>query len=234
MSEFAYVGTELEIFSHATNWKSYVRRNIRAYLTGTVLEVGAGIGAATQLLYDGTQRRWICLEPDRALAQQIPISSMINPDRCETRLGTLADMERTELFNCIVYMDVLEHIKDDGGELVRAAKHLETGGYLVVLSPALPTLYTEFDAAIGHYRRYTKESLRAIAPEGLQEETCVYLDAVGALASLGNRLMLHSASPKLSQILFWDRFLVPISRFADSIVGHSVGRSILAVWKRMS
>ena len=166
------------------------------------------------------------------LAQRIPLASLKNSERCEVRVGTLADLDTSELFRCIVYMDVLEHIKDDAGELMRACRHLERGGHLIVLSPALGALYTEFDAAIGHYRRYTKASLRAIAPPELQEEICVYLDCVGALASLANRLVLHSATPNKRQILFWDRFLVPISRFTDGLAGNSIGRSILAAWKK--
>jgi len=187
MTEFSYVGTELDVFCYATNWKAYVRDRIRKYLMGQVLEPGAGIGAATQLLYDGTQERWVCLEPDLELARRIPVGSLRNPERCEVRTGTVADLEESERFHCAVYMDVLEHIEDDTGELARAAQHLKTGGHLVVLSPALPSLYTEFDKAIGHHRRYTKASLRAVAPAGLKEETCVYLDGLGALVSLGNR-----------------------------------------------
>lgn len=232
MSEFRYQGSELDVFSYATNWKSYVRSKIRGYLVGRVLEVGAGLGTVTQCLCDDTQEGWVCLEPDRTLAQKIPLGSLINSEKCETRVGTLADLPETELFDCILYFDVLEHIEKDANELIQASRHLKPHGRLVVLSPALPVLYAEFDAAIGHYRRYTRESIRAIAPSGLEEEVCVYLDWAGALASLANRLFLHSAAPKKSQILFWDRFLVPISQRTDAIIGHFVGRSLLAVWRK--
>jgi hypothetical protein len=130
-------------------------------------------------------------------------------------------------------MDVLEHIEDDAGELARAAGHLEAGGHVVVLSPALPSLLTEFDAAIGHFRRYTKTTLRAAVPPGVKEETLVYLDGLGALLSLGNRLVLHSERPKKSQILFWDRIIVPVSRFTDKLMAYSTGRSILGVWRKL-
>lgn len=232
MSEFRYQGSELDVFSYATNWKSYVRSKIRGYLVGSVLEVGAGLGSVTQCLCDGTQQRWICLEPDRTLADKIPLASLTKPDRCETRVGTLADLPENELFDCILYFDVLEHIEKDAKELIQASRHVKTNGRLVVLSPALPVLYTEFDAAIGHHRRYTRASLRTIAPSGLEEEVCVYLDWAGALASLANRLFLHSAAPRKSQILFWDRFLVPISQHTDAITRHFVGRSLLAVWRK--
>ena len=73
MTDFAYVGNELVLFAGATTWKSYVRFRLRSYLSGDILEVGAGIGAATATFYDGTQRRWVCLEPD-ALADRIKSS----------------------------------------------------------------------------------------------------------------------------------------------------------------
>ena len=37
-----------------------------------------------------------------------------------------------------------------------------------------------------------------------------YLDAVGMLASAGNRLLLKQGMPTESQILFWDRCLIPL------------------------
>jgi len=65
-AETPYVGQELDLFALADNWKSYVKAQIAIYLTGDVLEVGAGIGATTAALHDGTARRWVCLEPDAA------------------------------------------------------------------------------------------------------------------------------------------------------------------------
>ena len=69
LTEYTYIGSELELFSHASNWKAYHARLIRPYLGDEVLEVGAGIGATTASLYSGNQKRWVCLEPDLALAR---------------------------------------------------------------------------------------------------------------------------------------------------------------------
>lgn len=232
MSEFHYVGTELDVFVHAVHWKSYVQRKVREFLIGDVLEVGAGIGAATQVFNDGTQKRWVCLEPDPSLAERIKPNLFRALKNCEVSVGTLAQLDLREQFDAILYMDVLEHIEDDEAELLRAVRHLRPNGFLTVLSPAFPWLYTPFDAAIGHYRRYTKTSLRGVAPNGLKEERFQYLDVVGMLASAGNRLFLRSASPTVKQIQFWDHMLVPISEFFDPVVGYSLGRSVLAVWRR--
>ena len=45
--EISYIGGELDLFALAKNWKGYIKREISRYVTGDVLEVGAGIGATT-------------------------------------------------------------------------------------------------------------------------------------------------------------------------------------------
>jgi hypothetical protein len=219
MTDFAYVGSELELFACATTWKSYVRSHLQPYLSGDILEVGAGIGSATATFNDGTPRRWVCLEPDRALAERIKPGLPPKLTNCEIVAGTLSDLGADQQFEA------------DGAELARAAGHLKPDGVLAILSPALPWLFTPFDKAIGHYRRYTKNSLRSIAPRDLHETKCIYLDSVGLLASLGNKLFLRSPVPSETQIRFWDRFMVPISKFADRALGYALGRSILVIWR---
>jgi hypothetical protein len=186
------------------------------------------------MLYDARAERWLCLEPDGSLADRLraAIGDGALPDCCQSRIGTLADLEGPDRFDTILYMDVLEHIEDDRGELEFAAERLRAGGHLVVLAPAHRWLFTPFDAAVGHYRRYTKGILRAVSPEGLPLVRSVYFDSAGMLASLGNRLVLNSAMPNPSQIAIWDRFLVPCSHWTDRLLGYSVGKSVLAVWRK--
>lgn len=231
---YTYVGTELDLFATAVRWKSYVRRQVAAHLGRHVLEVGAGHGGTTRVLCDGSADRWLCLEPDAALADRLhtAIRDGELPDCCQARIGTLDDLDDGDCFDTILYMDVLEHIADDRGELATAAERLRPGGHIVVLSPAHQWLFTPFDAAIGHHRRYSRRSLRAAGPNGLHLTRLAYLDSAGMLASLGNRLVLRSASPNSAQIAFWDRFLVRVSSFTDRLLAHRVGKSILGVWTK--
>ena len=233
MSDFSYGGSELDLFADATTWKAYVRSHLRPYLVGDILEVGAGIGAATVAFNDGTQKRWVCLEPDCDLAKRIIPRLPSTLTNCEVVTGALSDLRSDEQFDAILYMDVLEHIEADGAELARAAAHLKATGVLAILAPALPWLYTPFDAAIGHYRRYTKSALRSIAPLSVREVKCIYLDSAGLFASLGNRLFLRSSIPNRRQIHFWDSFMVPISKIADPALRYALGRSILMIWRNL-
>jgi SAM-dependent methyltransferase len=231
---YVYVGTELDLFATAERWKSYVRRQVRPYLGRQVLEVGAGTGGTTRVLCDEGPERWVCLEPDSSLGDRLiaAIHEGELADCCEARIGTLADLDERDRFDTILYMDVLEHIADDRAELLRAADQLQTGGHLIVLAPAHQWLFTPFDEAIGHYRRYTKSTLRKAGPPGFALRRLVYLDSIGLLASLGNRLVLKSSMPNPAQIAVWDRLMVPLSRLVDPLLGYSLGKSALAVWRK--
>ncbi|HEY9619553.1 MAG TPA: methyltransferase domain-containing protein [Crinalium sp.] len=231
---FKYSGSELEIFSEAIHWKSYWGSQVRPYLGQRVLEVGAGIGGTTRNLCKKTHDFWLALEPDQAMASDLSRQAAMGylPEFCQIQCGTIDRLEPDQPFNTILYIDVLEHIEDDLNEVERAKTLLAPGGYLVVLAPAHQWLYTAFDQAIGHYRRYNRESLLQLTPSGLNCISTRYLDSVGLLASLGNRLLLRSAQPTRQQIRLWDRYMVRLSTFIDPVVFHSVGKSILVVWQR--
>lgn len=77
-----------------------------------------------------------------------------------------------------------------------------------------------------------ESDVRALVPEGLTTSRLVYLDSIGFFASLANRLFLKSAMPGPSQIAFWDRVLVRMSRVVNPVLGHSAGKSVLAVWRK--
>lgn len=234
MSHYTYEGSELDLFADAKVWKRNLRAQLDPFLGPEVLEVGAGFGGTTRFLCSGDHARWTCLEPDPALASRL--SSSIEegslPRCCETKIGTTADLAGGPRYDSILYIDVVEHIEHDAEELARAAGLLKPGGFLAVLSPAHQWLFTPFDQAIGHYRRYSKKSLAALAPPDTTRVRLRYLDSVGLLASLGNRYVLRSAMPNPKQIAFWDSYLVRASKLVDPILSYRLGKSVLGVWRR--
>ena len=166
MSSSQYIGTELDAFAQAHNWKAYLRARIGEYLRGRVLEVGGGIGTTTSAFRDSAQQRWTALEPDLELARRLRARVASLPFPVSVAAGTLDAIREGPMCDCIIYIDVLEHIEDDRGELSKAVGRLAEGGAVVVLSPAHQALYTPFDAAIGHFRRYNRAMLEALTPEG--------------------------------------------------------------------
>jgi SAM-dependent methyltransferase len=229
-----YVGSELDLFAEVHNWKEYWASQLRPFVQGDILEVGAGIGSNTRLLdVAGGSGRWVCLEPDPELLAQLTrnIRQSQAPRSYETLRGTLESLSGRR-FDTIVYIDVLEHIENDFGELNRAASCLRSGGRLIVLSPAHQRLFSPFDAAIGHFRRYNRKTLRAISPAGLRLERMRYLDCAGLSLSAANRLFLRQSMPTKAQLQFWDLWIVPLSRVFDKLFRYSLGKTIIAIWRR--
>jgi protein-L-isoaspartate O-methyltransferase len=227
-----YVGTELELFERAVNWKSYWTSKVVPYIGGSVLEVGAGIGANTAVIAKRLSfSRWVCLEPDAQLAEQCR-STVSGFKGTEVICGKIDCLAPEARFDSILYFDVLEHIPDDAGELTKAWARVRAGGHLVVVCPAHDSLYSEFDRRIGHVRRYDKRSLRKIAPPGSTQLRLFYLDSLGMMASLANRLLLKQSMPEAAQIRFWDTVIVSISRRVDPLLAFSVGKTIVAVWRK--
>lgn len=229
---FTYVGDELVLFQHAKNWKSYFSKAIKPFIRGDVLEVGAGIGATTILLNDGRANSWLLLEPDKDLSRLLEEKNEAKqlPGNCKVQTGTIDDLQTS--FDTIIYIDVLEHILEDREELEKTVSRLKKGANLVVLSPAFQSLYNPFDKAIGHYRRYTKRSLQEISPAALELIKSKYFDSTGFFAAWMNKKLLRKKYPTQRQVLFWDRWMIPVSRVTDKLVFHSFGKSIIAIWKK--
>jgi ubiquinone/menaquinone biosynthesis C-methylase UbiE len=232
--QYSYPGQELAFFEKAVNWKSYFSYYIKPYIGKNVLEVGSGIGATTSLLNDGTANEWTLLEPDEAMLNILKekLNTHLQFSNCTLLNKTTGELDANRKFDAIIYIDVLEHIEDDRKEIETATNLLEKNGHLIILSPAYNFLFSPFDKAIGHYRRYTASSLKSVMPAELDLIKMNYLDSVGFFASFANKLFLKQSYPSEKQIRMWDNYMIPISRWTDKIFFHSFGKSILGIWRK--
>ncbi|HZO94970.1 MAG TPA: methyltransferase domain-containing protein [Candidatus Baltobacteraceae bacterium] len=62
----------------------------------------------------------------------------------------------------LVMHDVLEHIEDDRRAAATVSDLVAPGGVAVISVPALMCLFGRHDEELGHFRRYTPSSLRAV------------------------------------------------------------------------
>lgn len=231
MSNKQYIGDELSLFSQALNWKLYWSAKLQPLVTSPVLEVGAGIGSNTRLLNNNFES-WLCLEPDQKQSDMIKRGLPLVESLC----GTLIDLPKDRTFKTILYIDVLEHIQDDKAEVQSAFDKLTEGGRLIVLAPAHQNLFSPFDDAVGHYRRYNTQSLEALTPTQNDRpafmEANYYLDSVGFLASWANSLFLRQSMPTKRQIWLWDKLMIPSSRIVDPLIRNKLGKTVVGVWQR--
>lgn len=81
------------------------------------------------------------------------------------RFGAAANRSQGDYHGAAVVtmLDVLEHIEDDRGFLAELAGKMDPGATLLMTVPALPSLWSNWDVLLGHYRRYTKASLLGAA-----------------------------------------------------------------------
>ena len=131
-----------------------------------VLDAGCGWGVTLGAL-ERRGYRAIGLDVSRRTLEQL--------DRPDRRLIE-ADLARplgraAPICDAVLALDVIEHLDDDRGAIARLGSLVRPGGVLIVSVPALPELFTEFDAIQGHRRRYLPETLHAaFAGSGLDLE----------------------------------------------------------------
>lgn len=227
-----YQGSELVLFEHAANWKKYFSNQFTPYINGSVLEVGAGLGANTKILHNEKISTWVLLEPDTIMAEKLKedILQKKLPANCSVQTGTIAGV--SEQFDTIIYIDVLEHIENDGEEVLKATRLLKNGGHLIILSPAFQILFSPFDKEIGHFKRYCKKDFKVMKTKNLKLKYSRYLDSLGYFAAFLNKYVLQQKYPSIKQVNFWDKTLIPISKIVDKILFYSFGKSILIVWQK--
>lgn len=237
MDNFIYQGGELEVFKFAKNWKNYYKSLLIGHLGhNSIIEVGAGIGEMTKCLRQlSASSVWICVEPDKSNSSAIR-KLILNEEidgNIEVFTGTLEDFDPGDRkFESVLFIDSLEHIENDRKVLEDAASLLKPNGKIIIIAPAHNFIYSEFDKKIGHFRRYNKKIIRGIIPDSMREISFKYIDSVGLFLNLANKYLLKSSNPKLNQILFWDRCIVPISKLVDRMLNYHFGKNLVCVLKK--
>lgn len=151
-----------------------------------ILDIGCGDGFIWPRLAEFGAVSGI--EPDPELiAPDSP-----NRDRIE-HAGLLEAAAPAGAHDLVLMLDVLEHIEDEAAAVDRLAGLLAPGGALLVTVPALPVLWSEFDSLSGHYRRYTKATLRAaLERAGLEVVSLRYTFAWTVLPLFARRLFFSA------------------------------------------
>jgi SAM-dependent methyltransferase len=217
----------LDSLDNAHNYSEWILELIRPYLGNSVLEVGAGHGTFTRLLAD--HLTVTALEPS-PLA--LPRLREAVGERSSVRIveGDLYEVGPNVRTDSAIFLNVLEHIEDDHEALRQVGHILGLDGTVVVLAPALELLYSRFDAAVGHHRRYRRRELSALLDQtGFEVVECRYVNAPGAVAWLLYAKMLGRTPTRSGPALAYDRLMVPILRRLERRWTPPLGQSILAV-----
>lgn len=226
--EAAYSGHEnLLVMQHARNYNQFLGSIIHQNNAGagTVVDFGAGVGALAQGV-----RAWagrlVCVEPDAA---QMDILRQAGFD-VAADLSALEDASVAFVYS----INVLEHIPQDVEALAQIFSKLRPGGRLLVYVPALQWLYTSMDTAVGHVRRYHKNDLvQKLQSVGYTIQHSEYVDCLGVPATLAYKWFGSSSGHiNLGALKTYDRFIFPVSRMLDGLMGRVGGKNLLVVCEK--
>ena len=177
-----------------------------------VLEVGCGTGAVLQVLEQSCARGHVVgMDVHHAglrFARQRTASPLVVGDATTPPFG------RT--FALVGLYDVIEHLPDDRGVLEQMHELLVPGGGLMLTVPADPALWSYFDVASQHVRRYELEELHEkLSTAGFTVEYATYfMTALRPLLWAYRRLLSAVPSsqsverdlrtvPVVNELLYW-------------------------------
>jgi len=95
-------------------------------------------------------------------------------------------------YDFVLLFDVLEHIANEAAFLQEVQFHIKKGGTLIVNVPADQSLFSAYDRAAGHVRRYSGEQLRQVLDQsGLSAATWTYWGLPLIPSLVARKILLH-------------------------------------------
>ena len=210
------------------NYNEWLRSLVAPVATGRVLEVGAGVGTFTTALLQ-TASQVVAVEPSaRGVAALEQLAA--EDSRVTVIHGLSSDATPHGLFDAAVLLNVLEHIEHDEAVLEELRALVRPGGHVAVFSPAFELLMSDFDRSIGHVRRYRRRDLSArFTHAGFEVTQARYVNTVGFFAWLIVVRLINRHPTGLSLGRFYDRFVVPVTRWVESRIRPPFGQSVLVI-----
>jgi SAM-dependent methyltransferase len=236
-----YQGRDLEAMSFADRYHRWILRDFRPYLGARLVEVGAGAGSFSELLLESRPESLTLVEPS---AEMFPLLEArvaaareggANVSTYNSIFRSVADeIAARERPDSIIYVNVLEHIADDEGELAAVSRALTVGGRAFVFVPALGWLYGDFDREVGHVRRYAKAELEGKCERaGLRVVASRYFDLLGVAPWWVKYRLLKSSELEPRAVRLYDRYCVPLASAAERLVRPPLGKNILLVAEKI-
>lgn len=140
----------------ARRWLLRVRSPV---LTDTLLDCGAGTGRFALEMQEHC-RVFVLDDHEEALRL---LRSRFRSDQILSLSGDQVPLPDASL-EYVTALDVLEHVPDDAAVVRGFHRLLKPGGIALVTVPASMALWSDWDVALHHFRRYHRRQLAALFP----------------------------------------------------------------------
>lgn len=199
---------------------------------GQIAEVGCGHGVLQRQIEDFYGREVAGFDlHEAALLRSV---SRVSPLHCYDLFQRKTDLKAR--FDLIILFDVIEHIDNEDAFVSAVQFHLAPQGRLLVNVPALPSLFSRYDTAVGHVRRYNLPSLARLADRNRMRVTRSTYWGFGLLPLLAARKAWMIAQSHKTAISagfdahgeWMNRLLLHLSR-CEVLPQQLIGTSLMGV-----
>lgn len=219
--------------AEARNYCRWIFQFFQPHLGTRVVEIGAGTGTFSRLLLGAPAVREMILF--EAAANLFPAleRQFLADARVQLHLGSFNPSHLEKAPDSIVMVNVLEHIGDDAGLLSEIHQSLSPGGHLLLFVPALEWNFGSLDKAFDHFRRYSRQALRAkIEDAGFELVRLRYANALGVASWFFAGKIFRQRTLNPAQVRWYDRWVIPWSFPLERILEPPLGQSLVAVARK--
>jgi glycosyltransferase involved in cell wall biosynthesis len=204
--------------SRAPRFNAWMAEVIRDYCGERVLEIGGGVGNLTLRLvprqtFVVSDINPLYLQTLRALTHGRPY---LDVEYCDVSKGETFP-SRTVPYDTVICLNVVEHIEDDEQALRNIAGVLAPDGRALILVPQGPGNFGTLDEVLGHHRRYTRDSLTAVAQRaGFEVDEILSFNRFGSIAWFLNGRILKRRNFGFFQIKLLN-LIVPLMKAFERV-----------------
>jgi SAM-dependent methyltransferase len=232
-SSFSYSGTELDALAGARNYYRWIYRRFAPYLGRCIIEIGSGVGTFAELLWKNAKpEKMILVEPAANLFPLLRDRFAEEP-RVTLIHGYAEDVPATVSADCVILVNVLEHIEDAPGFLELLHARMADRGRLLILVPAGPALFGSLDRAFGHHRRYTASNLtESLQASGFTVMSLQYFNLLGAISWFIAGKLLRKTTLSRRDVQLYDRWVIPWVSAVECRWVPAFGQSLMAITEK--
>ena len=134
----------------------------KAFPFAHIADIGTGDGFILQsLLEQNAARHFSAVDPffNEGIVNQIKISSGAKNVQFYNKISEIPGDYSS--FDCVLLLDVLEHVADDEGLIAEIRRHAsrKNEATWIITVPAFQSLFSNHDRLLKHYRRYNLDQL---------------------------------------------------------------------------